>query len=67
VCQDEPHESHENAEKSDTVMWSAVGTASHQHGLAVCTVYGDCTVYGISGTFAKWQRCTKPIHTQLAG
>ena len=28
----------------ETVLCAAVGTASHQHGLAACTVYGDCTV-----------------------
>jgi len=28
----------------ETVLCAAVGTASHQHGLEVCTVYGDHTV-----------------------
>jgi len=28
----------------ETVLCAAVGTASHQHGLEGCTVYGDCTV-----------------------
>ena len=30
--------------KIETVLCAAVGTASHQHGLEACTVYGDCTV-----------------------
>ena len=28
----------------ENVLCAAVGTASHQHGLEACTVYGDCTV-----------------------
>jgi hypothetical protein len=55
VYEDESHESHDSAEKSDTVLCAAVGTASHQH-----------VLYGISGTAAKWHSCTKPICTKLA-
>jgi hypothetical protein len=44
VYGDESHENHDSAEKSDTLLCAAVGTASHQHGLEVCTVYRDRTV-----------------------
>ena len=52
--------------KIKTVLCAAVGTASHQHGLEACTVYGDrtvcscrhskssaCAVYSISGIMSK--------------
>ena len=60
VYEDESHKSHDSAQKSDTLLCAAVGTASYQHGLEVYTVCG------ISGTATKWQSCTKTICTKLA-
>jgi len=34
----------------ETALCAAVGTASHQHGLEACAVYGDCTLCGKSLT-----------------
>ena len=44
----------------ETVLCAAVGTASHQHGLAACTVQY------IGQFVVKWQRCTEPICTESA-
>jgi hypothetical protein len=34
----------QSAQNIETLLGTAVGTASYQHELEVCTVYGDCTV-----------------------
>jgi len=44
LCEDKTHENSNVWEKIETVLCAAVGTASHQHGLEACTVYGDRTV-----------------------
>lgn len=40
VYEDESNESVTRAKKIDILLFAAVGTASHQHGLEACTEYG---------------------------
>jgi len=58
VYEDESHEGHDSAEKSDTLLCAAVGTVGHQRGLDVCTVYGDRTVCSCGHSKSSaWVRC----------
>ena len=44
----------------ETVLCAAVGTASHQHGLAACTVYGTvlCAAVGTASHQRRLATCT---------
>jgi len=54
----------------ETLQCAVVGTASHQHWLAACTVYGDCTVcscrYSKSSAWVRSVYCVwRPYCVQL--
>jgi len=44
-----------------TVLCAAVGTARHQHGLEICTVYADRTVW--SCRHSKTSACRLEVFT----